>query len=87
MDMDRIAACITVLDEFSSGFTMAQGSDTDAAKTGLALVTAQSILIEYAGYRTGGYTHEEAMRLTSAKGQSLSDASASLYALLTRQAE
>ena len=87
MDIDRIAACISVLDEFSASFTLAHGSDADAARTGLALVTAQSILIEYAGYRTGGFSHDEALRLTAAKGQSLSEASESLYALLTRQTD
>lgn len=84
MNIEDIAICIRVLDELSAGFTVMPPEDSDAAKAGLACVVAQSILVEYAAHRTDGYTHDESMRLTAAKQQSVSDASASLQALINR---
>ena len=85
MDIEKIATCIKVLDELSAGFTVMRADDTDASKTGLALVVAQSIVVEYAAYRTDGYTHDEAMRLTATRQQAVTDASESLHALITRK--
>ena len=87
MNLDQIATAITVLDELSACFTMMPANDSDATKAGWAVVTAQGILVEYAAHRTDGYSHQEALRLTAAKQQSLSEASASLHALLTKQVE
>jgi hypothetical protein len=71
MNLEQIATAITVLDELSASFTMMPAGDTDAAKVGLALVEAQSILIEYAAYCKDGYSHDEALRLTSSRSHAL----------------
>jgi hypothetical protein len=85
MNLEQIATCIKVLDEISAGFAAMHLGDADSAHAGLACVIAQSIIVEYAAYRTDGYSHDEAMKLTAAKQQPQSEATASLRGLLTRE--
>ena len=85
MNIEQVATCIRVLDEISAGFSTMPSANSEAAKAGLACVIAQSILVEYVAHRSDGYTHEEAMRLTAEKQQSVSDATESLFDLLKKK--
>lgn len=84
MNIEQIRICIQVLDQMAAGFA-AMRDNSNAAQAGLSCVMAQSLVVEYAAHRTDGMEHAQAMEATASGQLNLHEASASLYAMLTRK--